>query len=107
MSQNREDQDVSLLVGAAAAAFRENDNLSVSQAGFVYLEQLLIEKGGLKSSRFIWILQNGLESSYMLVVTDLFIWKLAERFQRNTNTIHRAHHELLSIEGGVPGKAPW
>lgn len=73
---------------------RMRNNLGISQRGFIYLEQLLIEKGGLQSSRFMDSTER-LGIFLYAVVTDLSMRKLAERFQRSTDTIHRAYHHVL------------
>jgi len=74
---------------------RMKNNLGISQEGFVYLEQLLIEKGGLKSSRFMDSTER-LGIFLYAVVSDLSMRKLAERFQRSTDTIHRAYHNVMN-----------
>jgi uncharacterized protein YhhL (DUF1145 family) len=73
---------------------RIRDNLSISQTGFQYLEQLLIKKGGLRSSRYIDYTER-LKIFLYTVTSDLSIRKLAERFQRSTKTIYRAYHHIL------------
>jgi DDE superfamily endonuclease len=73
---------------------RMKNNLGISQEGFVYLEQLLIEKGRLQSSRFMDSTER-LGIFLYAVVSDLSMRKLAERFQRSTDTIHGAYHNVM------------
>src|SRR4029077_13523049 len=62
--------------------------------GFVYLRDLLIEKAGLQSTRYMSETEQ-LGIFLYAVVTDLSMRKLAERFQRSTETIHRTYHKVM------------
>jgi hypothetical protein len=73
---------------------RMRDNMGISQAGFQYLEQLLTQKGGLKSARYMDSTER-LGIFLYAVTSDLSMRKLAERFQRSTQTIHKAYHHVL------------
>ena len=73
---------------------RMRDNMGISQAGFQYLEQLLIQNGGLKSARYIDSTER-LGIFLYAMTSDLSMRKLAERFQRSTQTIHHAYHHVL------------
>jgi hypothetical protein len=73
---------------------RMRDNMGISQAGFQYLEQLLTQNGGLKSARYIDSTER-LGIFLYAVTSDLSMRKLAERFQRSTQTIHQAYHHVL------------
>ena len=68
--------------------------MGISQAGVQYLEQLLTQKGGLKSARYIDSTER-LGIFLYAVTSDLSMRKLAERFQRSTQTIHKAYHHVL------------
>jgi hypothetical protein len=73
------------------------DNLGISQAVFQYLEQLLIEKGGLQNSQYMDSIER-LGIFLYAVTSDLSMRKLAERFQRSTETIHRACSLLFDFK---------
>jgi hypothetical protein len=73
---------------------RIRDNLGVSQESFYLLEDLLIKKSNLKSTRFMGTTEQ-LGIFLYAVVTDLSMRKLAERFQRSTETINRTYHKVM------------
>lgn len=73
---------------------RVKDNLGTSQEGFLYLEDLLIRKAGLQSTRYMGTTEQ-LGIFLYAVVTDLSMRKLAERFQRSTETINRVYHKVM------------
>jgi hypothetical protein len=73
---------------------RIKDNLGISREGFRYLEDLLIRKSNLRSSRFMETTEQ-LGIFLYAVVTDLSMRKLAERFQRSTETINRTYHKVM------------
>jgi hypothetical protein len=73
---------------------RIKDNLGVTQEGFLYLEDLLIRKGSLQSTRYMGTSEQ-LGIFLYAVVTDLSIRKLAERFQRSTEIIQRTYHKVM------------
>jgi hypothetical protein len=54
----------------------------------------LKEKYGLHKTRYIGITKQ-LGIFLYIIVIDLFIRKLAERFQRNTETINRVYHKII------------
>jgi hypothetical protein len=73
---------------------RIRDNLGVSQEGFMYLEDLLVRKGGLVPTRYMGTYEQ-LGIFLYAVTTDLSMRKLAERFQRSTETIQRTYHKVM------------
>lgn len=73
---------------------RMRDNLRVSKEGFLYLEDLLIRKAGLCSTRYMKTTKQ-LGIFLYAVVTGLSMRKLAERFQRSTETIDRTYHKVM------------
>jgi hypothetical protein len=73
---------------------RCRDNLGISQEGFKYLEDLLRRKGGLCGTRYMGTTEQ-LGIYLYAVVTDLSMRKLAERFQRSTETINRVYHKVM------------
>jgi DDE superfamily endonuclease len=73
---------------------RIKDNLGISREGFRYLENLLIRKSNLRNSRYMDTTEQ-LGIFLYAVVTDLSMRKLAERFQRSTETINRTYHRVM------------
>jgi hypothetical protein len=65
---------------------RIKDNLSISKAGFQYLENLLIRKSDLRDTRYMDTTEQ-LGIFLYSVSTDLSMRRLAERFQRSIDTI--------------------
>jgi hypothetical protein len=76
-------------------ASRIKDNLGISQAGFIYLEDLLIRKSCLRNTKNMGTTEQ-LGIFLYAVVTDLSMRKLAERFQRSTETIQRVYHKVMN-----------
>jgi DDE superfamily endonuclease len=75
---------------------RMKDNMGISAEGFLYLRGLLIEKAGLQSTRYMSATEQ-LGIFLYAVVTDLSMRKLAERFQRSTETIDRVYHKVMKL----------
>lgn len=73
---------------------RIKDNLGISQAGFRYLENLLIRRSKFKDTRYMDTTEQ-LGIFLYAVSTDLSMRKLAERFQRSTETINRTYHKVM------------
>jgi hypothetical protein len=80
-----------LLTGHPA---RMKDNLGLSQEGFLYLENILVRKSNLRDTRYMDTTEQ-LGIFIYVVVTDLSMRKLAERFQRSTETINRIYHKVM------------
>lgn len=80
-----------LLQGHSA---RIRNNLGVSQRGFIYILEILESKGGLAQTRHMST-EEQLAIFLYAVTTDLSIRKLAERFQRSTETIDRVYHKVM------------
>jgi DDE superfamily endonuclease len=73
---------------------RMKDNLHISQAGFRYLENLLVRKSNFRDTRYMDTIEQ-LGIFLYSVSTDLSMRKLAERFQRSTETINRTFHKVM------------
>jgi DDE superfamily endonuclease len=73
---------------------RVRDNMGVSREGFLYLEELLIKKSGLRATRWMGTSEQ-LGIFLNAVVTDLPMCKLAERFQRSTESINQTYHKVM------------
>ena len=73
---------------------RSKVNLGISSEGFRALEDLLKQKGNLQDTRYMGTTEQ-LGIFLYAVVTDLSIRKLAERFQRSTETIQRTYHKVM------------
>lgn len=73
---------------------RIRDNLGVSQEGFIYLEDLLKKKSTLQATKYMGTTEQ-LGIFLYAVTTDLSMRKLAERFQRSTETINRTYHKVM------------
>jgi hypothetical protein len=73
---------------------RIKDSLGVSQKGFIQLEDLLKRKSKLQATRYMRTTEQ-LGIFLYAVVTDLSMRKLAERFQRSTETINRTYHKVM------------
>lgn len=80
-----------LLLGHEA---RIRDNLGISKSGFYFLEDLLMRKGGLHSTRYMSTTEQ-LGIYLYAVVTDLSMRNLAEPFQRSTESIQRTYHKVM------------
>jgi hypothetical protein len=70
------------------------DNLGISVEGFLYLRDILIKKAGLRYTRYMTTTEQ-LGIFLYAVVSDLSMRKLAERFQRSTETIDRVYHKVM------------
>jgi len=75
---------------------RIKDNLGISKKGFRYLENLLIRKTGFQATRFMGTSEQ-LGIFLYAVTTNLSMRKLAERFQRSTETINRVYHKVMNL----------
>ncbi len=73
---------------------RIRDNMGVTKEGFLYVEDLLIRKSSLRPTRYMGTAEQ-LGIFLYAVTTDLSIRKLAERFQRSTETIDRTYHKVM------------
>lgn len=73
---------------------RIKDNQGISKEGFLYLENLLVRKSNLRDTRYMDTTEQ-LGIFLFAVVTDLSMRKLAERFQRSTETINRTYHKVM------------
>jgi hypothetical protein len=73
---------------------RIRDNLDVSREGFLYLEKVLKEESTLQATKYMGTKEQ-LGIFLYAVTTDLSIRKLAERFQRSTETIQRTYHKVM------------
>jgi DDE superfamily endonuclease len=71
------------------------DNLGLSKEGFLHLESLLVRKSNLRDTRYMDTTEQ-LGVFLHAVVTDLSMKKLAERFQRSTETINRTYHKVMN-----------
>jgi DDE superfamily endonuclease len=73
---------------------RMKDNLGISQVGFRYLENLLVRRANFTDTRYMDTTEQ-LGIFLYAVSTDLSMRKLAERFQRSTETINRTYHKVM------------
>lgn len=69
-------------------------SLGISQSGFRSVETLLREKSTLEPPRHISTTEQ-LGIFLYAVTTDLSMRRLAERFQRSTQTIHNVYHKVM------------
>jgi hypothetical protein len=73
---------------------RIRNNLGMTKESFRYIEDLLVRKCGLAPTRYMGTTEQ-LGIFLYAVVTDLSMRKLAERFQRSTETIDRVYHKVM------------
>jgi hypothetical protein len=73
---------------------RVRDNMGISREGFLYLEDILVRRSGLRNTRYIDTKEQ-LGIFLYAVTSDLSIRKLAERFQRSTETIDRTYLKII------------
>lgn len=73
---------------------RLRNNLGVSRRGFLFLENELIKKAGLKETKFMTTTEI-IRIFLYAVTSDLFIRKFAERFQRSTETIDKYYYKVI------------
>jgi hypothetical protein len=69
------------------------DNLGVTQEAFKHLEMLLTQKSNLQPTKYVTTREQ--LGIFLYAVTRDLMRKLAERFQRSTETIQRIYHKVM------------